>query len=76
MPSLEDRLGSAGVLWALAVVAFDAADGSFLLSMLACPLWLFVSLAQSLWRRPGWGVALGRAAEHALGRADAYACEP
>ena len=62
MPSLEGRLGIAGILWALAVVAFDAADGSFLLSMLACPLWLLGSLAQSLWRRPGRGVALGRAA--------------
>ena len=29
MPSLEGRLGIAGILWALAVVAFDAADGSF-----------------------------------------------
>jgi len=29
MPALEDRLGSAGILWALAVLAFDAADGSF-----------------------------------------------
>jgi hypothetical protein len=29
MPSLEGRLGSAGILWALAVVAFDAADRSF-----------------------------------------------
>jgi len=29
MPLLEGRLGSAGILWALAVVAFDAADGSF-----------------------------------------------
>lgn len=29
MPSLEGRLGIAGILWASAVVAFDAADGSF-----------------------------------------------
>lgn len=62
MPSLEGRLGIAGILWALAIVAFDAADGSFLLSMLACPLWLIGSVVQSLWRRPEWGVALGRAA--------------
>jgi hypothetical protein len=29
MPSLEGRLGIASIPWALAVVAFDAADGSF-----------------------------------------------
>ena len=49
-------------LWGLAVLAYDAANGSFLLSMLVCPLWLLVSLVRSTWRKSGWGVALARAA--------------
>jgi hypothetical protein len=51
-----------GLLLGMAVCAFDAADGSFLLSMLVCPLWLLVSLVRGVWLRPGWGVALVRGA--------------
>ena len=52
----------ASLLLGVAVCAFDAADGSFLLSMLACPLWLLTSLARSIWLKPGLAVASARAA--------------
>jgi len=49
-------------LWGLAVFAYDAANGSCLFSMLACPLWALISLVRSTCRQSGWGVALSRAA--------------
>ena len=52
----------ASLLLGVAVCAFDAADGSFLLSMLACPLWLLTSLARSIWLQPGLAVASVRVA--------------
>jgi len=52
----------ASLLLGVAVCAFDAADGSFLLSLLACPLWLLTSLARSIWLKPGLAVASVRAA--------------
>ena len=40
-----------GVLWA-----------SFVLSVLACPVWFLLSLLKSAVERPGWGLALVRIA--------------
>ena len=51
----------ASLLLGMAVCAFDAADGSFLLSMLACPVWLLTSLARRIWLKPGLAVASVRA---------------
>ena len=62
MAPLIFRTVRTSVLWALAVIAFDALDGSFLLSLLACPLWLLTSLARSIWLKPGLAVASVRAA--------------
>jgi hypothetical protein len=45
----------------LILLTFDAAlSGSFLMSILVCPVWFLVSLARNLIRRPGWKVALSR----------------
>ena len=52
----------ASLLLGVAVCTFDAADGSFLLSLFACPLWLFTRLARSIWLKPGLAVASVRAA--------------
>ncbi|HZM02588.1 MAG TPA: hypothetical protein VFC44_06160 [Candidatus Saccharimonadales bacterium] len=31
--------------------------GSFLMSLMVCPVWLLISLIRSLWSRPGWKLA-------------------
>jgi hypothetical protein len=52
---------------ALALLAADVAFwGSFLLSFTICPIWIFVSILKSSIQRPGWGLALVRAAIPAL----------
>ena len=45
---------------ALALVALDAAIGSFVFSLLLCPIWLFVSFIMAVIQRPGWNVGLAR----------------
>lgn len=46
---------------------WDAAyTGSFLLSLLVCPVWILVSLVRSAIRRPGWTLALIRVVIPAL----------
>jgi len=61
-----DNAPDHGVRWSiggsLALLAWDVADGSFLFSLLACPVWFLVSLTKSAIQRPPWAVALGRAA--------------
>lgn len=43
------------------LLAWDAAiSGSFLVSLLVCPVWFVVSLAKGVIRRPGWKVGLSR----------------
>lgn len=54
--SVRGSLGAAAVL-----LAFDAVHGgTFLMSIIFCPLWILVSLLKSAIHRPGWGLALVR----------------
>ena len=49
-------LGSSVVL----LVWDGALTGSYLLSLLSCPIWFFLSLLKNTIERPGWGLALVR----------------
>ena len=52
-----------GLAGALSLLLWDAVlSGSFLMSMLACPLWFLVSVAQNAAKQPGWRIALFRIA--------------
>ena len=52
---------------ALLLLAWDAAlTGSFVMSVLACPIWFLVSILKNAILRPGWRLALLRIAIPAL----------
>jgi hypothetical protein len=52
---------------ALALVALDAVlNGTYTLSVIVCPIWFLLSIAKSASNRPGWKLALLRAAIPAL----------
>ena len=52
---------------ALVLLAWDAAfTGSFLVSLMVCPIWIVVSILKNAIQRPGWRVALLRIAIPAL----------
>ena len=49
------------VVAAAVLLAWDGAlYGSFLMSMIFCPIWFLVSLLKNAIERPGWGLALVR----------------
>jgi hypothetical protein len=49
------------VVAAAVLLAWDGAfSGSFLMSMIFCPIWFLVSLLKNAIERPGWGLALVR----------------
>lgn len=50
------------IVGSLALLAFDVGAGSFLTSLFACPIWFLVSVTKSATQKPGWTVALVRAA--------------
>jgi hypothetical protein len=51
------------VIGALLLLAWDAGmNGTFLMSMIACPIWFFVSILKNAIQRPGWRPALIRIA--------------
>lgn len=55
------------LLAAALILCFDiVGDGSYMLSSLACPIWLPASAVKNLIGRPGWRVALFRIAIPAL----------
>jgi hypothetical protein len=54
--SVRRSIGAAAIVLTLDVVH----SGSFLVSVLFCPIWILVSLAKSAIHRPGWGLALAR----------------
>jgi hypothetical protein len=51
-----------GIVGSLGLLAWDIGTGSFLASMFACPIWFLVSVIKSAIQKPGWTVALVRAA--------------
>jgi len=56
-----------GMVAAAALLAWDIGlSGSFLMSLLVCPIWFLVTLVGSAIRRPGWRLALLRLAIPAL----------
>ncbi len=51
------------IVGAAVLLFWDAAlTGSYLMSLLVCPVWFLVSLLKSPIERPGWSVALARIA--------------
>jgi hypothetical protein len=55
------------VVVAMALLAWDVATtGSFLVSLLVCPIWFFGSVLKGAIQRPGWSLALVRSAIPAL----------
>jgi hypothetical protein len=57
----------ASVLGAAVLLYFDVAiEGSYLFSILACPVWFLASVIKNLIVRPGWRLALFRIAIPAL----------
>jgi hypothetical protein len=52
---------------ALVLLAWDGVlSGSFVFSVLFCPVWFLVSVLKNVVQRPGWGIALFRIAIPAL----------
>lgn len=52
---------------ALVLLAWDAVfSGSYLMSLIFCPIWFSISLLKNVIQRPGWGLALLRIAIPAL----------
>ena len=62
MSHISFRTVRTSVLWGCVLIALDVADGTFVQSIVACPLWFVVSVVRSAWVRPGRQVALVRAA--------------
>ncbi len=55
------------IVGALALLIWDAGiDGSCLMSLMVCPIWLLVSVLKNAIQRPGWRLALLRIAMPAL----------
>jgi hypothetical protein len=51
------------IIGALVLLAWDAGlFGSYILSMLFCPIWFLVSILKNSIQRPGWTIALARIA--------------
>jgi hypothetical protein len=50
------------IVGSLGLLALDVGTGSFLASSFACPIWFLVSVTKSAIQKPGWTVALVRAA--------------
>jgi hypothetical protein len=50
------------IVGSLGLLAYDVGTGSFLVSLFACPIWFLVSVINSAIQRPGWTIALVRAA--------------
>ena len=47
------------VVAAAVLLAWDGAlSGSYVMSVLVCPIWFLVSLLKNAIERPGWGLAL------------------
>jgi hypothetical protein len=49
------------IVGSLGLLAWDVAAGSYVTSLLACPIWFLVSVTKSAIQRPRWTVALVRA---------------
>jgi len=52
----------ASIVGSLGLLAWDVGTGSFFASLFACPIWFLVSVIKSAIQKPGWTVALVRAA--------------
>jgi hypothetical protein len=49
------------IIAAVVLLAWDGAfSASFVMSVLACPIWFLVGLLKNAIERPGWGLALAR----------------
>ena len=63
-PNIRRNCGIGGSIFAaILLLFFDVANsGSYLMSSIFCPVWLFISIVKNASQRPGWRVALLRIA--------------
>ncbi len=66
LPTAERKMsllrGVRGSIWGMGLLAFwdIVATGSFVMSILICPIWLIVSVVKNAIQHPGWRLAIAR----------------